>query len=242
MANNDSTRPGFDLSFLDDDDGPLTIEEAACAWYRLKSGMTAELIKLYPVEWENAKSRATAMVRLAKAGRLPYEKPVPKKNVKTSGRVIGSQYLGTAHLSRPATSREDDDWSAARVARADLRAYAESIGQRPAFLFPEIAGAETKHCAPTQSGAAGSNTNDPPAGWARGIRRVAWDAAAVIVKKGVKLTGQGLEIAMHNSNKVELKNDEYQLKSTEGDLNEREMKVKPKTIIGWVTELKKLLK
>jgi hypothetical protein len=132
------------------------------------------------------------------------------------------------------------DWPAALVSRAELRRYAESIGQRPAFLFPGIAGAETKHCTPKQSGAAGSNTNDPPKEWARGIRRVAWDAAKTITENGHRLTADGLGKGMLDSGKVELKSDEYRLKSTDGNLHDREMTVKPTTIAGWVTALKKL--
>lgn len=239
MANDDSTRPDFDLSFWEKGDAPLTIGEAACLWYRLKPGMTTELTKLYPVEWANTQNRAEDMAKLAEDGGLPYEKPVPL----TPGHLIERGYSNAiTGERRPARYEMVPNWSAALVARADLRAYAESIGQRPAFLFPDIAGAETKHYAPTQSGAAGSNTNDPPAEWARGIRRIAWDAAAVIVKKGDRLTTDGLGKQMLKSDKVELRTDEYCLNSTDYNLAEREMKAKPATIAGWVTALKKTLK
>jgi len=87
-------------------------------------------------------------------------------------------------------------------------------------------------------GAVDSETIEPPEKWARGIRRVAWDAAKAIVASSDKLTADGLEKAMLNSAKVELKNGEYQLKSTDASLTEREMRAKPKTIAGWVTDLK----
>lgn len=86
-----------------------------------------------------------------------------------------------------------------------------------------------------------SEASEPPKEWARGIRRVAFCAARGIVHRGDKLTAGGLEQAMLDSRMVELKGDEYQLKSTDAGLGEREMKAKPKTIAGWVTTLKKLL-
>lgn len=86
-----------------------------------------------------------------------------------------------------------------------------------------------------------SETSDTPKEWARGIRRVAFDAAKAIVAGGGELTARGLEMAMLNSKNVELKKSEYQLQSTNASLGDREMKAKPKTIAGWVTDLKKLL-
>lgn len=130
MANNDSTRPDFDFSPWGDLD-PLSIWQAACMWARV-----------YPRQPnEAAWAWSRRLEKAAEAGELPHEKPVLKTDVKTSGRVIGSNYLGTP--SRPATYREADDWRFALVARADLRTYAESIGQRPAFLFAETAGQQS---------------------------------------------------------------------------------------------------
>ena len=91
-------------------------------------------------------------------------------------------------------------------------------------------------------GASKSRDAKTPEKWRHGIRSVAFDAAKIIVANSGKLTADGLEKAMLTSGKVELKNGEYQLKSTDGSLNEREMKAKPKTIAGWVTELKKQMK
>ena len=87
-----------------------------------------------------------------------------------------------------------------------------------------------------------SETPEPPKKWARGIRRVAFDAAKAIVAGGDKLTADGLEKAMLNSGHVALNSDEYHLKSTGASLNEREMSAKPKTIAAWLTDLKNLLK
>lgn len=136
MAYDDSTRTGFDLSPWRRKD-PLTIGEAACLWYGLKPGMTVKLIELYPVEWANTRSRANDMAKVAEAGKLPIQGKVPTTPKQTGRAVIGSQYLGTP--SRPATCQQVEDWGRALVALADLRAYAESIGQRPAFFFHDAA-------------------------------------------------------------------------------------------------------
>lgn len=140
MANDDSTRAGFDLSPWHGQD-PLSIFQAAWLW----AGIPPTL----PVTKENETRYAEALAaargwfgrleKAAKACNLPIHGPVPTQREKTSGAVGGSQYLGAQ--SRPATYREVDDWRAAPVALADLRAYAESIGERPAFFFPDVAAA-----------------------------------------------------------------------------------------------------
>ncbi len=134
MANDDSTRAGFDLSPWRGKD-PLTISEAACLWYGLKPGMTKALIKIYPVAWADAMSRAENMAKEAKAGRLPIVGRV-RTYQQTIRRAVRSKYLGGGEDQQPA-GQENEDWGAAPVALADLRAYAESIGERPAFFFPE---------------------------------------------------------------------------------------------------------
>ena len=136
----------------------------------------------------------------------------------------------------------DDDWRNVIVARADVRAYAESIGERPAFFFPETAPSLMGNSPGAGLGVSDSGDAAPPDKWARGIRRVAFDAAKAIVANGAKLTAEGLGKAMLDSGDVELKSDEYQLKSTDANLTDREMKAKSKTIAGWVTDLKKLPK
>ena len=79
----------------------------------------------------------------------------------------------------------------------------------------------------------------PPLEWSLGIRLVAWNAAVAIKKKGDKLTAQSLEQQMLDSGKVDLQNNQYRLKSTDASLSDRQMKAAPKTIAGWVTELKR---
>jgi hypothetical protein len=111
-----------------------------------------------------------------------------------------------------------------------------------AGLYPNRTGLEAEQQAGpviADQGAPASDTNEPPQEWQRGIRRVAWDAAAVIVERGDRLTPDGLEKQMLDSGKVELKEDEYHLKSSGSGLTEREMKAKPATIAGWVTAIKK---
>lgn len=242
MANDDSTRKGFDLSPWRGAD-PLSIFQAAWLWAGLPPTLpaTRENEVRHAVELALARGwfgRLEKEAKKAKAGKLPIIGDPPTKRIQISGAVAGSQYLGTP--SRPAEYRTvpADDWRGALVALADLRAYAESIGQRPVFLFPKV----PTDSPPTGLGASESVAAEPPNEWQRGIRHVAFNVATAIVANGGKLTADGLGKAMLDSDKVELKNDEYQLKSSDVNLLDRELKTKPKTIAGWVTELKKLLK
>lgn len=95
----------------------------------------------------------------------------------------------------------------------------------------------------TRGSAEPIETTAPPIGWARGIRVVAWDAAQKIVGRGDKLSAAALEKKMLDSGKVEFHSgsDEFRLKESSDELDDREYKAKPKTIAGWVTALKKLL-
>jgi hypothetical protein len=126
MANDDSTRAGFDLSPWRGKD-PLSIFQAAWLWAGIPPTLPAlqENEARYGRELAAARGWLARLEDAAKAGELPYEKPVCQKKVVTSGRF------------QPKTHHWENDWPAALVARADLRAFAESIGQRPAFLFPD---------------------------------------------------------------------------------------------------------
>lgn len=237
MANDDSTRPGFDLSpWLGQDS--LSIFQAAWLWAGIPPTLptTPENETRYRVELAAARGWYAKLKELAEAGELTYEKPVPTRQGACTSRAV--TYMDGRY--KPAKYQQVEDWPAARVALADLLAYAESIGQRPAFFFPDAEGAETKKNALEQRSTPGSKTNNPPKEWARGMRRVAWDAAKAIIEGGDNLTAEGLEKAMLDSEKVELAGDEYRLKPPHGDLYERELKATPKTIAGWVTALKNI--
>lgn len=138
MANDNFTRTGFDLSPWRGKD-PLTISEAACLWYGLTPGMTEKLIDLYPVAWKNTQNRAKDMAEEAKAGRLPIVGTVRTYQPRTR-RAVRSKYLGGGVVQQPA-GQKVEDWGATPVALADLRTYAKSIGERPAFFFPDVAAA-----------------------------------------------------------------------------------------------------
>lgn len=175
---------------------------------------------------------------------LSCEQPPPTgRGKQLTGAVTASSYIGGQ--SRKATHAPDvTDWPAARVSRAELRRYAESIGQRPAFLFPAESRREAERPAGpvvADQGAPDSEKLEPQPAWARGIRRVAWDAANAIIGRGEKLTTIALENEMLVTGKVERKGREFSLKTEIGSLLEREMTAVHKTITGWVTELKKLL-
>lgn len=242
MAKDDFTRTDFDLSPWQID--RLSIFQAAWVWAGIPPTLpaTPENEARYPVELAAARGWLGRLEEEAKAGNLPIQGEEPTKPKRTRGAIVGSQYLGIP--SRPAEYRmvADDDWRNVIVARADVRAYAESIGERPAFFFPETAPSLMGNSPGAGLGVSDSGDAAPPDKWARGIRRVAFDAAKAIVANGAKLTAEGLGKAMLDSGDVELKSDEYQLKSTDANLTDREMKAKSKTIAGWVTDLKKLPK
>ncbi len=241
MANDDSTRSGFDLSPWHGQD-PLSIFQAAWLWAGIPPTLpvTKENETFYAKPLAAARGWFGRLKDAAEAGKLPICGPVPTRKEQTSRGVGGSPYLGIP--SRPAEYREVENWREARVALADLRAYAESIGERPAFFFPETAADLTGNSPGAGLGASDSAGAVPPKQWARGIRRVAFDAAKVIVANDAYLTADGLEKAMLNSGRVGLNGGEYQLDSTDANLTDREIKAKPKTIAGWVTDLKTLLK
>jgi len=138
MANDDSTRTGFDLSPWRGQD-PLSIFQAAWLWAGIPPTLpaTTENEARYAKELAAARGWFSRLENAAKAGKPPIHGNVPTRREKTSGAAGGSQYLGTP--SRLATYREVEDWPAALVALADLRTYAKSIGQRPAFFFLDVA-------------------------------------------------------------------------------------------------------
>lgn len=77
--------------------------------------------------------------------------------------------------------------------------------------------------------------------WEQGIRNAAWMAAVAIAKRNDKLTPNGLEKQMIDNGDVELIEGAYHLKNPACGLTDRQTSAKPKTIAGWVTELKKLV-
>lgn len=80
-----------------------------------------------------------------------------------------------------------------------------------------------------------------PADWRDGIRNVAWAAAVAISNRNDKLTANRLEKEMLATGAVELRNDAFHLKNPAFGLIDRQTWAKPKTIAGWVTDLKKIL-
>jgi len=120
MADND-----FDLSPWADKD-PLNFDEAACMWAGIPPGLLyGDGKKKYPekclvaLEWQER-------IRYAvKHGNIRYE----SENTTISDLVLNHDPM--------------DDL---KFRRADLRAFAESIGQRPAFLFPEAVAVAALRC------------------------------------------------------------------------------------------------
>lgn len=151
MANDDSTRTGYDFSPWQDKD-PLTLYEAACLW----AGYPPGLRKAY----ESEQGKFAAMqewarrIRVAaEAGRINYDRPEVDRKINQQipravdqyGRVspIGSRRGPTVIQT---TERGPVAWEYALFTRAALKGYADSIGQRPGFLFPEAVEVSALRC------------------------------------------------------------------------------------------------
>jgi hypothetical protein len=140
MASDDSTRTDFDLSPWRGQD-PLSIFQAAWLWAGIPPTLpeTQENELRYSVPLASARGLFGRLEKAAKAGKPPILGDAPTKQKLISRAVWGNKYLG--NQSRPAVYQTvpADDWRDALVALADLRAFVESTGQRPAFFFLDVA-------------------------------------------------------------------------------------------------------
>lgn len=147
MAGDNFTRSEFDLSPWRGID-PLTIFQAAWLWAGIPPTLpaTVENKALYAKALAVASGWRDRLEKAAKAGKLPILGGAPTKEVLIERGVQGSQYLGIS--PRPAVYQTvaNDDWQGVLVALGDLRAYAESIGERPAFFFPGAVDISAPRC------------------------------------------------------------------------------------------------
>lgn len=138
----------IDLSPWADKD-PLTLEEAAYLW----AGLPPNLLKkqtLYPERCAAASERARQLQEACEAGTLEYERPIVPvtKNVVVQSVPImgwGGEFSGGKTKVKQ-TTNEAAPWRRALLSRAALRVYADSIGKRPLFLFPEAENTQVLRC------------------------------------------------------------------------------------------------
>ncbi len=151
MANDNFTPPGFDLSPWQNKD-PLTLLEVACLWAGYPPGLH-KARESVPGEFAVMRERAQQIKQAAEAGRIDYKRPdVDRKINQAIPRAVDEYGLVTLSGWRrgptaiQTTERGPVAWESALFTRAALKGYADSIGERPAFLFPEAVEVSALRC------------------------------------------------------------------------------------------------
>ena len=143
----------MDLSAWQNKD-PLRLEEIASLWAGLPPGLH-KAYQLHPERFAAARERFRQIKEAAESGEIEYDRPEADKTV--SKRVSsGADDYGRIGLNewgrRPVamviktTERGPVSWEKATFTRAALKMYADSIGERPAFLFPEAVEVSALRC------------------------------------------------------------------------------------------------
>lgn len=141
----------MDLSAWQNKD-PLTLEEAACLWAGYPPGLR-KAHERHPERFAAARERAKQIKTEAEAGRIDYDRPEVDKTInKRIPDGFGSDTWNRRDDWRrgptviKTTERGPVPWEQALFTRAALKGYADSIGERPAFLFPEAVDVSALRC------------------------------------------------------------------------------------------------
>lgn len=141
----------MDLSAWQNKD-PLRLEEIASLWAGLPPGLQ-KAHQLHPERFAAARERFRQIAEAAADGDIEYDRPEADRTV--NKRVPGGgDYYGGIDLNAwgrgatviKTTERGPVPWGKALFTRAALRGYADSIGERPAFLFPEAVEVSALRC------------------------------------------------------------------------------------------------
>ncbi len=145
MANDDFTRPGADLSPWQNKD-PLTLNEAAYLWAGLTPGLRKAHV-LQPERFAAAQERGRQIRQAAEDGSIDYERPEVERS-KNTRIPTGIDLTGWGRGSTVIQTKErcPAAWGHALFTRAALKGYADSIGERPAFLFPDAVEVSALRC------------------------------------------------------------------------------------------------
>lgn len=141
----------MDLSAWQNKD-PLTLEEAACLWAGYPPGLR-KAHERHPERFAAASERAKQIRKEAEAGRIDFDRPEIDRTVNERVPAPVDEY-GLISLNDWArksmvikrTERGLVSWGQALFTRAALKEYADSIGERPAFLFPEAVEVSALRC------------------------------------------------------------------------------------------------
>lgn len=148
MANDDSTRTGDGLSPWQNKD-PLTLGEAACLWAGYPPGLR-KAHQSEPARYAVMQEWAKLLKQAAEDGRIDYERPEVNRTKTVAahddfGRISLSDWGRNPSVIQT-TERGPVAWTGALFTRAALMGYADSIGQRPAFLFPDAVEVSALRC------------------------------------------------------------------------------------------------
>lgn len=144
MANDNFTPPGFDLSPWQNKD-PLTLSEAACLWAGYPPGLR-KADESEPARFAVMQERFRQIKQAAEAARINYDRPEVNKSVSKRVPTGRLNEFGWCDTVIQTTERGPVSWERALITRAALRGYAVSIGERPAFLFPEAVEVSALRC------------------------------------------------------------------------------------------------
>lgn len=142
----------IDLSPLADKD-PLTLKEAAYCWAGLLPTMNVKALReKYPDKLALADAWLQNLQNAAKAGKLDHDRPDAVRDTWELSPIPLTSSGGWGDFEHPSRQRVKTQrkapvpWPEVRVFRAALRVYADSVGQRPPFLFPEAANTQVLRC------------------------------------------------------------------------------------------------
>lgn len=141
----------MDLSAWQSKD-PLRLEEIASLWAGLPPGLH-KAHQLHPERFAAAQERFRQIKEAAESGCIEYNRPEADRTVnkRIPGGVddygrIDLNGWGRGSTVVKTTERGPVPWGKATFSRAALKGYADSIGERPAFLFPEAVEVSALRC------------------------------------------------------------------------------------------------
>jgi hypothetical protein len=202
---------------------------------------------LHPEKYAVACEWARQIKTEAEAGRIDCDRPEVDITTKTpisTGYDYGLESWRRAPRFMQTTKRAPAPWGKALFTRAALKGYADSVGERPPFLFPETARQAGPFAA--DQGAPAPDTKEPPQEWRNGLKRIAYEEAVKLIRAHGVLHGPALWAAMKARDDVKeagRDSDQIEPKVCESKLTRGEGRVsKTQVQNAWRKSLAELLK